>query len=464
MSALILKVKPRTTAGWTPERPHKIGFMRLPSETRHKIYEFALVEPARWEKKHELCCFVRTHKATDADPPPFMLMNVEIFNDPVRIVTKCLCNCGKRKCLGLLAANRLIHDEAAPLFWSCNAFCFLSWPEVVTVLRYMLRPKYRGMVRELSLMSPCVFAFSDHVVIKHDYEYDISAFWDVIAECSGLAKLQIPGSVAGLNYWIVQSAVSMLPNVSIEFVVFVAFCKFERELGFNGPWVADREHLPEHHATVYAKVVIPIDHVAHLKKHPIENIWSEEGLKSVRLGYDVEDHLKLDFFGMDDSDMGNGMDSYHIPDGLDEDHTRCTLVLDDGRSVNVEFYGLPVSRKTALLAASAKRAEDEKQRAINGLTVAQNEASKRSRQYKRVIRRENQSRKAAASSRTHRYDVADPGYAGTWPSFEERRKKRERAVAKLQKKSEEENKKTRKMERKRVRPGVKKADSHNLLL
>ena len=114
-----------------PKGFHATGrcrFLELPSELRIDIYERALIEPRKWDKRHHRTCSYYNPAAT-CEIPPFRFdygRNDPYWkNEDVLVeMVQCHKTCLRRKAVTLLRTNKQIYDEASPIFWSNNTFCF----------------------------------------------------------------------------------------------------------------------------------------------------------------------------------------------------------------------------------------------------------------------------------------------------------------------------------------------------
>ena len=99
---------------------------------RDIIYEYALVEPSLWDKRHDRSCPYHD-PLMPFEPPVFTVNpvtpNEDRLSDPTLLAENersaaCWRLCRRRKGLGLLAVSRSAAHEAGPVFWSTNVFCF----------------------------------------------------------------------------------------------------------------------------------------------------------------------------------------------------------------------------------------------------------------------------------------------------------------------------------------------------
>lgn len=105
--------------------------LQLPRELRDTIYRYVLIEPRLWERRHKPSC-------SKYNPPityeylPFATPDfVKDEEDPDGWGWFATHSCAKRLGVSLLGVNKQIHDEASPIFWDNNAFCYET-PRVFT--------------------------------------------------------------------------------------------------------------------------------------------------------------------------------------------------------------------------------------------------------------------------------------------------------------------------------------------
>lgn len=158
-----------------PRPAHHFDFLALPAEVRNKIYSFTLTtDPSRLDREHEYDCEWCTWKPDEPQNPVF-------HGDDQKLPG---CRCWARKGLALLLANRQIHEEAAPIFWSENDFSFRDVASFTRLVSRTLRLQYHPMIRHVTIYSDQYpSADIDHI-----------DFRDKLFECnaSGLHTLQTP--------------------------------------------------------------------------------------------------------------------------------------------------------------------------------------------------------------------------------------------------------------------------------
>ncbi|KAH8881907.1 hypothetical protein GQ53DRAFT_466187 [Thozetella sp. PMI_491] len=164
-------------------------FLTLPRELRDEIYLLALVEPAKWDRQHRPLCqyFPKRHDETTA---------CALVPDDYR--QKGGCDCFRRAPLTLLLANRHVYEEAAPLFWSRNTFCWSDVPNFYREVGSILRPGYRRLIRHISLLDIRELHESrDSRVYMCEDMGQWELLWGALGQCTALRTLEIsPGRVA----------------------------------------------------------------------------------------------------------------------------------------------------------------------------------------------------------------------------------------------------------------------------
>ncbi|PGH09710.1 hypothetical protein GX51_00390 [Blastomyces parvus] len=122
------------------ERHAKSPLLGLPRELRDIIYTLTLVEPRKWARRHNAFCPFGQRNSDLPETPPF--------------VTSTLCSCARRRCLGLLLANRQISTEATPIFWQENIFTFDTAKIFVANVGDGMTDKNRNLIRHVVIAEP----------------------------------------------------------------------------------------------------------------------------------------------------------------------------------------------------------------------------------------------------------------------------------------------------------------------
>lgn len=208
-SSPIPKSRPLAPAPLTlaVEPPPLKGLLGLPREIRDQIYHYALVEPPKWKKHHQAHCEFAPRDSDVLERPPFCLRKAVWSDEKQGDVIVHACRCASRKGLGLLRANRQLHNEAAPVFWSMNLHCFSIWAQFVADVKDRLRPEYRDMIRYVSIMDE--FGEDAHV--------DRSELWSTVLLCRGLRKLEVRPEYCTRHLDLVAS-VARMPSLKTFFL------------------------------------------------------------------------------------------------------------------------------------------------------------------------------------------------------------------------------------------------------
>ena len=165
------------------ERPKSSLFLELPRELRDLIYWYALVEPRKWDKRHNSSCPYYNPLAGGEEPP---FRYNEGANDPYygnpktsEIMRQCHNTCVRRKCLGLLRANRQIHEEASPILWDENTFCF-DLPYLFCMILDSIPHSVRSKIQKISFMSSLPYT---GICARQMFE--------ILAEVQNLVELEV---------------------------------------------------------------------------------------------------------------------------------------------------------------------------------------------------------------------------------------------------------------------------------
>ncbi|KAI8315514.1 hypothetical protein K4K61_001494 [Colletotrichum sp. SAR11_59] len=464
MPQIVLSVRPKVSE-WAVPRPRKLGFLTVPIDIRYQIYKLVLIDPVLlWDKRHKLNCRFKTFNPQKSEPPPFLMTQIDIDEDGVETIPD--CDCGKREGTNLLLANRQIHEESAPIFWSRNTFCCLGGWDVVGATDYELRTATLTWIKHISIMNPEPQGASDHIRYfdasgwKVDREWSQSLFWPSVSKLSALSSLQVPPHLIFTNRELYEAAWLQNPELKIEMVGLIPFCR-DPDVDFMGFGGVSRKNFHLHWSTIYVQAVQPLD---------INELQGSERSSDTKCAtfldilFGINTAVKTRFFGVDPNYLVIWEDFWKIPDGFDEfnDHHSVHVAIPDSlvdREVLIKFYGLPSSKQTEARRVQEKTARDAEQRALNGLTVKQNKVHEASRDNKRYWRNCLENYRVG---RWYRYYYIENPWIGEgiWdstgnpspqplPARIEAVEKKAREKAK--RKSEKSNAEARKIERKRVR-------------
>lgn len=161
---------------------HHFDFLALPGELRNQIYRLTLTtDPPRLDREHRYSCKWCTWDQVEPQ-------NRMVDHDGQTLPG---CRCWARRGLALLLANRKIHGEAAPIFWAENHFSFEGVDSFIHLVGGDLRPEYRQMIPHITIyLDP---GWTDNTRKRRwDMDHPPARFWDVLFECKGLRKLEIP--------------------------------------------------------------------------------------------------------------------------------------------------------------------------------------------------------------------------------------------------------------------------------
>ncbi|GJC93260.1 ribosomal protein l32 [Colletotrichum higginsianum] len=467
MPTLTLTIRPDFPL---PPRPRRRGilFMQLPREVRDQIYEYSLVEPQRHEISHESGCFYKSTQSLRWEPPAFLLKNVVICENPYRLVTESACDCDKRKCISLLLANRQIHAEAAPVFWSQNTFCFLSAFEVIVALRHNLRHQYRNLVTEICVMSPADNGAPLHVSLDRSIPNDACPtdwplFWHTICNCAGLRTLQISPGMMWAN---AERFARMFRKCRLLHIVLITlFPLYNRSLEpVEYPSCA---YSTMHYCTIY----VMLSHGRYSRQAPDSmpdsdydlgadaKDWMDVAYECFLEVDEVNLHIRQEYLDAryhrrpasshaSSEDGESWFYSFTLSRGglISQEKYELSWVSQTGIDYHVRLYGLPPSSRQARQATKERFIREKEQRALNGMTDAEAESKKESLQLKKEKREELEEKRQAISEQNRRQPDPNVG----WVDPEVAKRQMKKSAEKEVRKSQKENEEMRRMERKRV--------------
>ncbi|KAI0513016.1 hypothetical protein F5B22DRAFT_657445 [Xylaria bambusicola] len=143
----------------------------LAPEIRDIIYEFALVEPPKWERLSE-----HWHHSLENNQHPS-------------------CRGRVWKGIGLLRVNKAIHTEAAPVFLSQNIFFFITRNEFIKCIGIYLRLRYRSLVRHVRIAHVMRNRVERSTLEPRSWDWNPDDeqvhFEKALGECTGLRTLGI---------------------------------------------------------------------------------------------------------------------------------------------------------------------------------------------------------------------------------------------------------------------------------
>ncbi|KAK3691164.1 hypothetical protein LTR37_018818 [Vermiconidia calcicola] len=138
--------------------------LNLPQELLDMIFEFALVEPALWYRRHTPGCALRDQMRgceqpvwqSYPHPPTFprpTALSMELYNQSKVKETECRTQhlCQRRTGMALLRTCKQSYLDGSEIFWKENMFCFDSTEEFIAVMEDV-PIKARDSIHRLSLL------------------------------------------------------------------------------------------------------------------------------------------------------------------------------------------------------------------------------------------------------------------------------------------------------------------------
>lgn len=335
-----------------PAKP-KLTLLGLPREMRDRIFEVALVETIRWERRHKYNCPHCPRTSHELEYPTF-----QVEHRPSSIH---YCRCYVRSSLNLLLVNRQVNAEAARIFWKNNTFCFKSMTEFSHDLGEALRPEYREMIQHIS--------FGDHScwVSKTQVFED---FWNTLLRCTGLRTLELHFNAITAPMLSSQESCRYFLRMKTE----LANLKSVKWLCY-GPLMIDMIHpMPEvngpNASDIEAKPRIYPDLIywETTKEVDLERLNNDEDVERNNTAF-ARDFINLltramDTYLFEESPTAIRLHPEYrklckcLPDGLNDRDNERTLDMEDASVATVWFYGIPLSRETVMHNAKL-RGEDE---------------------------------------------------------------------------------------------------------
>lgn len=333
-------------------RFRKSPFLECPRELRDIIYRYVLIEPDKFSRRHSAFCPHRTDGCGDIERPPFALYNAK---------GNLLCRCSKRQSLGLLVANRQIHDEAAPLFWSQNIHRF---PSIDTFLKDMtvLRDELKQHLHRISILGVEELFHRQTSTSPSGY----ATAWDIILNsCKNLRHLELefrtfPNSA--LYYPLLRKKLPHLQALTLS--RFKPYLLAARSI-YNPILPPEKEKL------IYVKVSkdIPLD----IDRTKIKSDITEP-LNAFASEVDYGVHIHLLGRPRVPWSIYDNLNTYITPD-LNDQTREQELKLPRGASTMATIYGLPQSPDTRLRLAKERIFEEARRRSLGLPTWQQEEAA-----------------------------------------------------------------------------------------
>lgn len=309
-----------------PPLPSKPRFLNIPRELRDMIYDYALIEPNYFSRRHDAYCKFRVPGSVDPEKPPF------VDTDPNKD-----CFCTRRQGLGLLLANRQVHDEAAPIFWGRNVHCFRNCYQLAHNIK-QLRKRCREYLRHVQITEP-------NYPFDHGYTYTAGEVWDHIFLCKNLRILEIEPNLKFCQ-WIYSKICANLPH--LESLVLTRICGYSCL-----PYDID----PYRRTKIWVKVTqnIPLD----LCSGPRDAIRDFETSRLVHVSFEVNNK----FLGQPKNHSWYTAEDPVLASHLKDNNNVQTVTLRDSTVLDLPIYGLPNSRATCASRYRQRRFEQNRRKA-----------------------------------------------------------------------------------------------------
>lgn len=328
--------------------PTKIGVHHLPREVGLLIYEFALTEPPRWDKRHNIECQFKPENTEDPEEPPFVQTQVALHGKRWIPRSTSPCSCAKRGGLSLLLTCREISEAATPIFWSKNTFCFLDAVDFLGVARG-LRSTSLERIRHISIMNPDPSGHPQHINWKpasqKDFNY-MRKFWEALTWCKGLEQLEMPvpyiewSEQVDTSKYLNQLAEALPALSTLQLNFLLPLSQYDNVHDYPLPM----DDYDDHRVT-YAG----FSHHIALQQH---GQWLPETVRELHRDLQsnfrvhVDTAIKTKFCGVDISNLATYRWFYKLSPSLHESSTTRRITLPSGASTLIQFYGLPVTERT----------------------------------------------------------------------------------------------------------------------
>ncbi|OIW32006.1 hypothetical protein CONLIGDRAFT_249548 [Coniochaeta ligniaria NRRL 30616] len=353
---------------WEPRK----GFRGLPRELRDTIYNMVLIEPSKWERRHSPLC--------DLCPRDTGTFERPVFDD------KSSCKCRLRRNMGLLLANRQLHRETAPTFWSQNAFHFDTASDFAENVGSNLRQEYVELLQRVSILR----------VTWQDYQTDWStrrerppsdsegsAMWQALFRCTALKYVEM-GTENIFRTWtpfgeedfdvtsFIPKLRARLPQLK-EFalamiLVYDVNPKTSRVDLVTGWW--DAPPMSQRHL-LYIKATKPTD---------LDEITTadeaKEAVRSFNTNFAVHVRFALEttLLGVDENNFSTDPNdlfspNYALANDLNDNNTSQVLNLRDETAAIVRLLGLPISQQTRIRHVKERWREDARRKSAGKPTV-----------------------------------------------------------------------------------------------
>lgn len=445
MGCLELVIDPEWA--WEPRK----GFLGLPRELRDVIYTMVMIEPSKLERRHSPLC--------DLCPKDTETFERPAFDDGSS------CKCRRRRNLGLVLANRQIHREAAPIFWSQNVFHFDNASEFADNVGSNLRREYVEMLQRVAIV--CV-SWQDHQLEwfnpeqRHLLDAGAPAMWPVLLRCKGLKYVEM-GTVNFCRSWtryeenyelagFLLKLRAELPQL-VEFalagiLVYDVNPKTSATDPLMGWWQIS--HIDKRDC-LYVKAEKPLE----LEKITTEHD-AKEAVRAFATNFSVHVKFALEttLLGVNANDFSTDPNQgyasgFALAEDLNDGNTSYDLKLRDDTVTTVRLLGLPISQQTRIRHAKERWREDARRKSAGKPTVWEEK-------YRSVVQERQEAKK------TKKIEEASKEHKARMDARERRRQQVElqeqqqqrKAVVKERRKlarSERQTQEIREAERKRVR-------------
>ncbi|KAK2812728.1 hypothetical protein FQN50_001056 [Emmonsiellopsis sp. PD_5] len=208
-----------STTPYVPFSFRACKFLQLPPELRRLIYAYVLIEPDRLAKRHSpFCSHYPGRSSTAPEAPPFLTDRYYYSK----------CKCLRRQGMNLLLANRQIHAEASPVFWSKNSFDFAVESKVPAGTQSWHQHLQRASMSALAL--GCTGA---NLLIRYQSGVGRSLMtkqWDVFFKCPNLRTLELcPTFLYKMynEYTQLPAHCPHLKHITLAYLMHVEVCKDE---------------------------------------------------------------------------------------------------------------------------------------------------------------------------------------------------------------------------------------------
>ncbi|OLN81938.1 hypothetical protein CCHL11_08621 [Colletotrichum chlorophyti] len=431
----------------------------LPLELRNLIYYHALVSPPKYSRHHLPDCHYRyNHTRTSIEPAACLVLEPTFeANERHRIYPwddVIQCRCAKRTTLNLLLANRQVHHEAAPVFWSRNVFVFEHPDEFTLIIGSRLRPAYRRLLRHVYIASAepwdtapktTTNLFSEQESLEKPIPRWLQ-FWGALNQCKALRTLAVRPEVVRKHAADVASLAMRFPELR-RFELTVVMRYKDQSVDFYRDWGCFRACAQIQRDTVFVRASKTVAF-----RGAAGERYRETGCKELYRDFTTNFCVHVDSI-VRERFLGCDMENREFVDlhggklaaGLDDLATSYRVELPTGEKARIEFMGVPQSRRTRLELLKGRLARDARARAEGKPTAAEEKLLKEVR-----WRKNNKKEQEASEELCERMRVLGDRVRREREMEEEEKKVKERERAEVRR-AVEERMVERRLERKRVK-------------